>query len=81
MITIEDFAKIELKVGKIISKSNRETLIECNGKEFSTRININTNKNDKIIIAINGDEVIIPLINHSIPLVPDKDIETGSKVR
>lgn len=81
MIKIEDLEKIELRVGQIVSKTNKETIILCNGQKYQTNLKIDANKNDKIIIAINDDEIIIPLLNTVCPIIPDKDIEEGSKIR
>lgn len=81
MIKIEEFWKIDFKVGEVeeISKSNIK--IKCDNKTFNVNLKLDVKKKDKIAIIIEGDKLIIPVVNGKTPLVPEKDIEVGSKIR
>ncbi len=80
MIKIEEFWKIDFKVGEVKEVGNNNK-IKCDNKTFNVNLKLDVNKGEKIAVIIEGDKLIIPVINDSIPLIPEKDAEAGSKIR
>ncbi|MEK6926897.1 MAG: hypothetical protein AABX11_00545 [Nanoarchaeota archaeon] len=81
MITIDDLNKIEMTVGQISSIEKDKIKIKSKGLEFTTSLKMDVRVNEKIIIAINGNNLLIPMLKNNIPIIPEKDIEAGSKIR
>jgi len=81
MITIEDITKINLKIGEVKNISKGHITINFENKDYIKKIKLEVKKGDKIVIAHNQENITIPLINKNIPLIPEKDIEAGSKIR
>jgi len=81
MITINDLNKIDLRVGEVIEVSNNSIKIKCNNKEYSFNSKINVNNSDKIVIIIKDNKVSIPILEDNTPIVSEKDIKEGSKIR
>ena len=85
MIEFEDFAKLDLRVGEIVSVENGQTKINCGDKELSTSIQLGTKKGDKIVIGVTGNKVF-PLAastpdHKTVSLItPDQDVEPGCTV-
>jgi len=80
MIKYEDWAKLELRIGQVIEIEENKIKINCNSKSYSVNLDLNVEIKDKIIVGIEGDQLVIPIIQNSMPLIPDKDIEVGSRV-
>ena len=80
MIKYEDFTKLDLRIGEVVSTKNDSIEIDCGGKILKTKISLNTKKGDKIVVGIIENELIIPLSKENNPLTPDQDIEAGSIV-
>jgi len=81
MIKIEEFWGIDFRVGEVKGVSNSNIKIKCNNKNFNVNLKLDVNKGEKIAVIIDGDKLIIPVVNGNVPLVPEKDIEAGSKIR
>jgi methionine--tRNA ligase beta chain len=78
--SIEDFVKVDLRIGEIKEIKKGKIIVSCNNKEFSVKLDSDVKKNEKIAVIIEGDRIIIPILNKNIPLIPEKDIEPGSKI-
>ncbi|MEK6885838.1 MAG: hypothetical protein AABX17_02640 [Nanoarchaeota archaeon] len=81
MITIDEFQKIDLRVGEIRALDKGKIKINCLNKEFSGNLKLNAVKGDELIVVFNAGKLVIPVVNGDIPLIPEKKIENGSKVR
>jgi len=81
MIKIEEFWGIDFRIGEVKVVSNSNIKIKCNNKNFNVNLKLDVNKGEKIAVIIDGDKLIIPVVNGNVPLVPEKDIEVGSKIR
>lgn len=81
MITIEEFRKVNLIIGEVKEIEKDQIIISCENKNFITKRKLKINKKDKIVIVVNGDEIIIPTISKTIPIIPESDIEQGSKIK
>lgn len=81
IIKIEDFSKINLRVGEVIEVTKSYTKIGCFDKVFTVKLNLNVKKGEQLIVAVNGDNLVIPVLNQNITLSPEKNIDAGSKVR
>ena len=80
MMTIEEFSKINFRVGKVKSVDKNRILIICENKEFSASPGLDVKKGEKIAVIMEGDKIIVPVLNKKIPLAPEKDIELGSRI-
>ncbi len=95
MIEFEDFAKLDLRIGEILSVENNKTQIDCGDKKLSTSIPIKKEKGEKITVGILGDKLLIlaastkegspescpPRAKKTVSLIsPDQDIAPGSIV-
>ena len=81
IIKIEDFSKIDLRVGDVLENKGDSLKIKCSEKVFTAKLGLDIKKGEQIIVAVNGDKLVIPVINQNIPLSPEKKIDSGSKVR
>lgn len=80
-INFEEWAKLEMGIGMIKRITKGGSIINCKDRDYSIKIKLNAKKNDLIAVGFIGDEIIIPLVNENIPIIPESDIEVGSKVR
>ncbi len=80
MISIEEFKKVDFRIGEV-KLINDKIEICVSDKKFLINIKLNIEENDKIIIILHNNKIIIPVFDKNIPIIPEKDIETGSKVR
>ena len=81
MITIEDLSKLSLMIGEVRETSDNNIKILCGDKEFSTKQKLNVKKGDMILISISDNKLKIPLIKGDMPIIPEKKIDSGSKVQ
>ena len=79
IINFEDWLKFELRIGEV-KKIKNQIVINCNNKEFKVSDNLDLKNGDKIVVGINGANLMIPVINENIPLIPEKDAEAGMRV-
>ena len=79
MITIEEFSKFDFRVGKVkeINKGSIKIILE--DKEFNVNLMLDVKEGDKIVVLVNGDNLIIPLADGGV-ISPEKNIKEGSKV-
>lgn len=94
MIEFKDFAKLELKVGEIVSTENGKTKINCGDKTLFTSVSLEAKEGDKIIVGMAGDKVFplvsstkegllgsSPVDKKTVSLIsPDQEIEPGNTV-
>lgn len=80
MIKIEEFWRIDFKIGEVKAIGKDSIQITCNKRDFIINLSLDVKKGEKIVVIIDGDKLIIPVVNGKIPLVPEKDIEVGSKI-
>ena len=80
ILIIDDFTKLEMRVGKV-ENIGKSVKIKCGDREFNTNLKLNLNKDEKIVIGILGDKLILPVVGKNIPIVPEKDIGIGARIR
>jgi hypothetical protein len=80
MIKIDEFSKVNLRLGKIKSKDNSGIKISCNAEIFNSNIHLNAKEGDEVIISSMGEKLVVPVVNRDIPLVPDKKAGEGWKI-
>lgn len=80
IIKFEDWAKLELVIG-IVKKIKDKTIINCGKKDFQINLDLNLKNGEKIVVGIDSDNILIPLVGDNIPIVPEEEIEVGSRVR
>lgn len=80
IIKFDEWSKIEFKIGEVKNISKNSVKIIVNEKVFEAKLDLNIKKGDKIAVIVNNNNLIIPLVNNSV-IVPETDIETGSRVR
>lgn len=78
-LKFEDWLKYELRVGEIKFIKGKLIKIDIGNKILETNVKVNVEIGDKIIVGINGDNLVIPLADR-IVISPEKDIELGSRV-
>lgn len=81
MIKIEEFWKIDFKIGEVEEISDKNIKVRCNDKTFNTGLKLDAKKGEKIAVVIDDERLIIPVVNEKIHLVPEKEIEIDSKIR
>lgn len=81
MINIDEFSKVNLRIGEVKEVKKDSIIINCNNKDYRKKIKLKVKENDKIMIILNNEEIIIPILNNEIPIIPEKDIDAGSKVK
>ena len=79
MIKLEDFKKIDMRIGKVDKTEGDIAHIKCPEK-FIVKNNIGLKENDEIVVVLGNGKLLIPVIN-DLPILPDKYIEPGSKIR
>jgi len=79
-LTFEDWVKFKLVVGEVIGISKSDVRIDIGGKILKTNKKGNLEKGDKIIVCVQEENLIIPLIDGSV-IIPEKDIGVGAKIR
>lgn len=79
-IQFDEWSKIDFRIGEVKNISKNSVKIIVNEKVFDLKLDLNIKKGDKIAVIVNNNNLIIPLVNNSV-IVPEADIETGSKVR
>lgn len=80
MINIEQFKEVDFRIGEVIKVSGDEIQINCDNKTFLINMNLDVKEKDKIVVIINKDKLVIPAVKDNVPIVPEKDIEPGSKI-
>ena len=80
MIKFDEWQKIDFRIGEIIDVNGENIKITCRNKEFFIKLKLDVKKGNKIAVIINNEKLVIPVVNGNIPLIPDKDIEVGSRV-
>ncbi len=78
-ISFEDWQKINLVIGEVREIGNL-TKINCNEKDYSIRLKLKADKGDKIVIGFLNNQIIIPVFDKDNPIIPEKDIENGSRI-
>lgn len=81
IVNFEEWAELEMRVGKVKSINKDRAIITCEDKDYPTEIKINAKKSDLIAVGFLGGNIVIPLINKNIPITPESDIEVGAKIR
>ena len=81
LVNFEEWANLEMRVGKVKDVNKNKIIINCNNEDYSKTIKINAKKNDLIVVGFLEGEIIIPLINGNVFIIPESDIEVGSKIR
>ena len=79
IIQFEDWAKLKLKVG-IVKKVGESIVINDGTNDFEIKLDLNVKKGDKIVVGLNGDGLVVPVVNDRIPLDPGQDSKEGSRV-
>jgi len=79
IIQFEDWAKLDFRIGEVISITKKGTEIIVGDKNFFTKLSLVVKKGDKIVVLLSQDNLIIPFAGNSF-LVPDSDIEPGSRI-
>jgi len=79
-MNIEDFIKIDFRIGEIEEVSKSEFKIRCNDRIFNTKTKLNVKKGEKLAVIIDGDKIVVPVVNGNIPLIPEKSVPNGSKI-
>lgn len=79
-IKFEDWIKLKMVVGEVAEIDRNSIKIFDNDKYYNFNGKLNVKKGDKIIIGLLNENIIIPVVNKEIPLIPEKDIEIGSGV-
>lgn len=78
-MNFEDWIKLDLRIGEIKTIKNRLAKINLGDKEYSIKTSLDLQKGDKIVVGIREGKLIVPNVNNSI-IIPEKDIENGSRV-
>lgn len=78
-ISINDFNKVDLRVGEVKKINGKNILVSCRDKNASLK-NLNVVVGDKIIVGVLEEGLVVPIVNGEIPLVADGNLEVGSKV-
>ncbi len=81
MINIDEFAKVEMRVGEVVDSGKKEIMITCNGKSSSFSTDLRLKKGDKVVVIANSDSLYLLCTEKNIPIIPEKDIKEGSKVK
>jgi len=81
LVNFEEWANLEMRIGKVKDVNKNKIIINCNNEDYSKTIKINAKKNDLIVVGFLEGEIIIPLINGNVFIIPESDIEVGSKIR
>ena len=79
-IKFEDWIKLKMVVGEVAEIDRNSIKIFDNDKYYNFNGKLNVKKGDKIIIGLFNENIIIPVVNKEIHLIPEKDIEIGSGV-
>ena len=78
-INFEDWMKFDLRVGEVIEINKKIFKINVGENILETKENLNVEMGEKIIVGIQGNKLIFPLVNNSV-IVPEKDIENGARI-
>ena len=78
IIKFEGWQKLELRVGEVKSIGEK-IIISCN-KDFEIKLDLDVKKEDKIVMGILGDGLVIPVVKGNVPLIPEKGAQVGWKV-
>lgn len=79
MISMEEFKKFNLRIGKVV-KTEKGIEIECEDKKFLCSNNIPVDVNDNVVILIGDDEMRL-IVAGNTPIVADEKIGSGAKIR
>jgi len=80
MITIKEFSKIDLRIGEVKETDKEKIKVNIGNQDLTTNSRVAVNKGDKIVVAIQNNQLIIPTINKTIPIAPEKDTPAGTKI-
>ena len=78
-ISFEDWIKFDLRIGEVLERKDDKLKILVGEKEFIINKNLKISVGDKIVVGLQGDKLILPLLDGSV-LFPEKDIENGTKI-
>jgi len=70
----DDWMKLDLIVGEV-----KDGNVSIGDKEFELKVDVDVKDGDKIAVGIMRDEIVVPLVDGSV-IIPESDIEVGSKV-
>jgi len=79
IIQFENWAKLKLVVGEVKSIGDK-IIINDGNKDFEIDFDLNVEKGEQIVIGFVEGEIIIPVINRTRSIIPDDDVELGSRV-
>lgn len=75
----EDWIKFDFRVGEIVEIGEDKIKIDIGEEVLESNMKLDINVREKIVVGIQEDKLIIPLIGGSV-IVPESDIDNGSKV-
>jgi len=78
-VTFDDWMKFRLIVGEIIEISKKNVKIDIGGEIFKANKRGDLEKGDRIVVGIENNKLIIPLIEGSV-IIPEKDIEPRCRI-
>lgn len=81
IIKIDDFIKLNLRIGQVEENNKKEIKIRCLSEKFISKLKIDAMRGENIVISAIGNKLVVPVIRGDIPLIPEKKIENGAKVR
>jgi hypothetical protein len=81
MIKFDEFNKVDLRVGEVAEVSKGSIKINCSGKSFITKMNLNVKKGEQIIIGFNAENLVVPIMGMDNPLIPEKKAGEGWKIQ
>ena len=76
----EDWLKFDLRVGEIIGIGGGKIKIDLGDREFEKKINIDVKKGEKIIVGLQGNGCVIPLVGGNVLIAPEKNIDNGVRI-
>ena len=78
-VTFEDWMKFDLRVGEVLEVEEGKIKVSVGEDMFEKEGKFNVEKGEKIVVGLQGKEMVVPLVNDSV-IVPESEIANGSRV-
>ena len=75
-VKFDEWLKFDLRIGEV-----KNGKVDIGGREFELTQDVHVEEGDKIVVGVDGDKLVVLVVNSNVLIVPESDVKLGCKVR